>query len=166
MNLNVPEFHNISGYGDAVGAPSAPRGGSGPQTGGLPFRIDHDEVQPDNPPAISVRLGSVGGVELALRLRMGGLGAFAADTTTPVDLSGLTNDHRPGHRPVQRVKATLTAGFTSCLLAVQVLAGQHSRTRDRERRQEPSPNCPAQPVYLPSARTTCSTRNVTRWILP
>ena len=50
LHVEVPEFHNFSAYfgnASSVAArffpPQSAGAGAAPQTGGLPFRIDHDE---------------------------------------------------------------------------------------------------------------------------
>jgi hypothetical protein len=125
VNLNVPEFHNISGYVvmSSVAArffpPQSAGAGAAPQTGGLPFRIDHDEKF-NQTTHLQYQFGKRGPwAGWNWRYDSGlvaGSVPFAADTTTPVDLSGLTNDQQAqAGLTCNGVKATLTAGFTSCL---------------------------------------------------
>jgi hypothetical protein len=125
VNLNVPEFHNISGYVvmSSVAArffpPQSAGAGAAPQTGGSPFHIDHDEKF-NQTTHLQYQFGKRGPwAGWNWRYDSGlvaGSVPFAADTTTPVDLTGLTNDQQAqAGLACNGVKATLTAGFTSCL---------------------------------------------------
>ncbi len=125
VNVNVPEIHNISGYVvmSSVAArffpPQSAGAGAAPQTGGFPFRIDHDEKF-NQTTHLQYQFGKRGPwAGWNWRYDSGlvaGSVPFATDTTTPVDLSGLTNDQQAqAGLTCNGVKATLTAGFTSCL---------------------------------------------------
>jgi len=125
VNVNVPEFHNISGYVvmSSVAArffpPQAAGAGAAPQSGGFPFRIDHDEKF-NQTTHLQYQFGKRGPwAGWNWRYDSGlvaGAVPFASDTTTPVDLSGLTFDQQAqAGLACNGVKATRTAGFQSCL---------------------------------------------------
>jgi hypothetical protein len=125
VNVNVPEFHNISGYVvmSSVAArffpPQSAGAGAAPQTGGFPFRIDHDEKF-NQTTHLQYQFGKRGPwAGWNWRYDSGlvaGAVPFASDTTTPVDLSGLTFDQQAqAGLACNGVKATRTAGFQSCL---------------------------------------------------
>jgi Carboxypeptidase regulatory-like domain/TonB-dependent Receptor Plug Domain len=125
VNVNVPVVHNFSAYVvmSSVAArffpPQSAGAGAAPQTGGLPFRIDHDEKF-NQTTHLQYQFGKRGPwAGWNWRYDSGlvaGSVPFATDTTTPVDLSGLTNDQQAqAGLTCDGVKATLTAGFTSCL---------------------------------------------------
>jgi hypothetical protein len=125
LHVEVPVFHNFSAYAvmSSVAArffpPQSAGAGAAPQTGGLPFRIDHDEKF-NQTTHLQYQFGKRGPwAGWNWRYDSGlvaGSVPFATDTTTPVDLSGLTNDQQAqAGLACNGVKATLTAGFTSCL---------------------------------------------------
>jgi len=99
--------------------PQSAGAGATPQSGGLPFRIDHDEKFNETT-HMQYQIGKRGPwMGWNWRYDSGlvaGAVPFATDTTTPVDLSGLTNDQQAqAGITCGGVAATLTAGFTSCL---------------------------------------------------
>ena len=103
LNVNVPTIHGFSAYAvmSSVAArffpPQSAGAGAAPQTGGLPFRIDHDQkFQSDHKCAISVRQARSTGLSWNWRYDSGlvaGLVPFATGITTPVDLERA--DQRP-----------------------------------------------------------------------
>ena len=101
---------------------------------GLPFRIDHDEkfnqtthLHYQIPKADSAGLWGGFNWRYDSGLVAGSV-PFATDNTTPVDLSGLTFDQRPGRYHLQRRQGHPTAGFQFVLpIAVLLVAGQHPR---------------------------------------
>src|SRR5260370_41409830 len=107
MSGAAPGFYppQVAGAGATVG-----------QTG-LPFRIDHDEKfnQTAHVQYTLKRGKFVNGLWGGFNRRydsvlVSGQAPFAADTTTPVDLHGLTNDqHQEGAIACNGVKATRTA---------------------------------------------------------
>ena len=128
LRADVPEFHGFSAYmvASSVAArffqPQSAGAGTTPQTGGLPFRIDHDEKfnQTTHAQYTYSRGKLLNGIWGGWNWRydsglVAGRVPFAADNTTPVDLSGLTNDQQfQAGITCNGVKATLTAGFQSC----------------------------------------------------
>jgi Carboxypeptidase regulatory-like domain len=124
LHVNVPTLHGFSAYAvmSSVAArffpPQSAGAGAAPQTGGLPFRIDHDEKFNQTTHA-QYQFGKRGPwAGWNWRYDSGlvaGSVPFATDTTTPVDLSGLTNDQQfQAGITCNGVKATLAAGFQSC----------------------------------------------------
>ncbi|MFZ0744526.1 MAG: TonB-dependent receptor [Terracidiphilus sp.] len=128
LHVEVPQFHNISAYfvASSVAArffpPQSAGAGAAPQTGGLPFRIDHDEKFNETS-HVQYTLPDrhfLGGLWGGFNWRydsglVAGSVPFATDNTTPVDLSGLTNDQEAqAGLTCNGVKATLAAGFQSC----------------------------------------------------
>ena len=102
LRADIPKIHGFSAYlvASSVAArffqPQSAGAGATPQTGGLPFRIDHDEKF--NQTTHAQYTYSHGKL-----------------LNTPVDLSGLTNDQQfQAGITCNGVKATLTAGFQSC----------------------------------------------------
>ena len=128
INVQVPEYHNFSAYVEmsSVAArffpPQSAGAGAAPQTGGLPFRIDHDEKFNETThlnyqiPKGSFLQGIWGGFNWRYDSGLvAGAVPFATDNTTPVDLSGLTFDQQAqAGLTCNGVKATLTFGFSSC----------------------------------------------------
>jgi hypothetical protein len=128
LRADVPEFHGVSAYmvASSVAArffqPQSAGAGATPQTGGLPFRIDHDEKFNQTTHAQytyshgKLLNGLWGGFNWRYDSGLvAGAVPFATDNTTPVDLSGLTNDQQfQAGITCNGVKATLTAGFQSC----------------------------------------------------
>jgi len=125
LHVDVPVFHNFSAYAvmSSVAArffpPQSAGAGAAPQTGGQPFRIDHDEKFNQTTHA-QYQFGKRG-PWLGWNWRydsglVAGAVPFATDATTPVDLTGLTFDQQAQAGLVcDGVKATRTAGFDSCL---------------------------------------------------
>jgi len=124
MNVEIPDHHNFSGYVvmSSVAARFFPPqvAGAGATVGqsGTPFRIDHDEKFNQNT-HLQYQLGKRGpwaGWNWRYDSGMvAGAVPFAADSTTPVDLSGLTFDQQAqAGLTCNGVRATLTAGFASC----------------------------------------------------
>ncbi len=128
LRADVPEFHGFSAYmvASSVAArffqPQSAGAGATPQTGGLPFRIDHDEKfnQTTHAQYTYSRGKLLNGIWGGWNWRydsglVAGAVPFATDNTTPVDLSSLTNDQQfQAGITCNGVKATLTAGFQSC----------------------------------------------------
>jgi hypothetical protein len=124
LRVDVPQVHGFSAYlvASSVAArffpPQSAGAGAAPQTGGQPFRIDHDEKFNQTTHMqyqISKRGPWVGGNWRYDSGLVAGAVPFAADTTTPVDLSGLTFDQQAeAGITCNGVKATPTAGFRSC----------------------------------------------------
>ena len=124
LHVDVPTFHGLSAYAvmSSVAArffpPQSAGAGAAPQTGGLPFRIDHDEKF-NQTTHLQYQFGKRGPwAGWNWRYDSGlvaGAVPFATDNTTPVDLSGLTNDQQfQAGISCNGVKATLAAGFQSC----------------------------------------------------
>jgi hypothetical protein len=128
LRVDIPKFHNFSAYlvASSVAArffpPQSAGAGAAPQTGRLPFRIDHDEKfnQATHLQYTFSRGKVLNGLWGGFNWRydsglVAGAVPFATDTTTPVDLSGLTNDQQfQAGITCNGVKATRTAGFQSC----------------------------------------------------
>jgi len=125
LHVDVPQIHNFSAYAvmSSVAARFFPpqSAGAGATVGqsGTPFRIDHDEKF-NQTTHVQYQFGKRGPwAGWNWRYDSGlvaGSVPFATDTTTPVDLSGLTNDQQAqAGITCNGVKATLTAGFQSCL---------------------------------------------------
>ena len=128
LRADVPKIHGFSAYlvASSVAArffqPQSAGAGATPQTGGLPFRIDHDEKfnQTTHVQYTYSRGKMLNGLWGGFNWRydsglVAGAVPFATDNTTPVDLSGLTNDQQfQAGITCNGVKATLTAGFQSC----------------------------------------------------
>jgi hypothetical protein len=128
LNAEFPEFHHFSAYlvASSVAArffpPQSAGAGAAPQTGGQPFRIDHDEKfnQTTHLQYTLARGKILNGVWSGFNWRydsglVAGAVPFATNNTTPVVLSGLTNDQQAqAGLTCNGVKATLTAGFQSC----------------------------------------------------
>ncbi len=124
LNVTVPEYHHFSGYVvmSSVAArffpPQVAGDGATPQTGGQPFRIDHDEKF-NQSTHLQYQIGKrgpwAGGNWRYDSGLVAGAVPFATDSTTPVDLSGLTFDQQfEAGITCNGVKATPTSGFTSC----------------------------------------------------
>jgi hypothetical protein len=125
LHVEVPQFHNVSAYMvlSSVAARFFPPqvAGAGATVGhsGLPFRIDHDEKL-NQTTHVQYQFGKRGPwAGWNWRYDSGqvaGSVPFATNTTTPVDLSGLTFDQQAqAGLTCGGVKATLTKGFQSCL---------------------------------------------------
>ena len=124
LNVEVPLYHNFSAYAvmSSVAArffqPQSAGAGATPQTGGQPFRIDHDEKF-NQTTHLQYQIGKRGPwAGWNWRYDSGlvaGSVPFATGTTTPVDLSGLTYDQQAqAGLTCGGVAATRTAGFQSC----------------------------------------------------
>ncbi|HME57998.1 MAG TPA: TonB-dependent receptor [Terracidiphilus sp.] len=128
LRADIPKIHGFSAYlvASSVAArffqPQSAGAGATPQTGGLPFRIDHDEKfnQTTHAQYTYSRGKVLNGLWGGFNWRydsglVAGAVPFATDNSTPVDLSGLTNDQQfQAGITCNGVKATLTAGFQSC----------------------------------------------------
>ena len=125
LHVDVPVWHGVSAYmvASSVAArffqPQSAGAGATPQTGGQPFRIDHDEKF-NQTTHVQYQLGKHGPwMGWNWRYDSGlvaGAVPFATDNTTPVDLSGLTFDQQAqAGLTCNGVTATRTAGFQSCL---------------------------------------------------
>jgi hypothetical protein len=128
LRADIPTFHNFSAYlvASSVAARVFPPqvAGAGATVGqsGQPFRIDHDEKFNQTTHAQytysrgKVLNGFWGGFNWRYDSGLvAGSVPFAADSTTPVDLRGLTNDQQAqAGITCGGVKATLTAGFQFC----------------------------------------------------
>lgn len=125
LHVEVPVWHGVSAYmvASSVAArffqPQSAGAGATPQTGGQPFRIDHDEKF-NQTTHVQYQLGKRGPwMGWNWRYDSGlvaGAVPFATDNTTPVDLSGLTFDQQAqAGLTCNGVTATRTAGFQSCL---------------------------------------------------
>jgi hypothetical protein len=128
LRADIPKVHGFSAYlvASSVAArffqPQSAGAGATPQTGGLPFRIDHDEKfnQTTHVQYTYTRGKALNGLWGSFNWRydsglVAGAVPFAADNTTPVDLSGLTNDQQfQAGITCNGIKATRTAGFQSC----------------------------------------------------
>ena len=128
LHVDVPDYHGFSAYSvmSSVAARFFPPqvAGAGATVGqtGLPFRIDHDEKfnQTAHVQYTLERGKFVNGLWGGFNWRydsglVAGQAPFAGDSTTPVDLSGLTNDQQQeAGVTCNGVKATLAAGFQSC----------------------------------------------------
>jgi hypothetical protein len=128
LRADIPKVHGFSAYlvASSVAArffqPQSAGAGATPQTGGLPFRIDHDEKfnQTTHVQYTYSRGKALNGLWGSFNWRydsglVAGAVPFATDNTTPVDLSGLTNDQQfQAGITCNGVKATRTAGFQSC----------------------------------------------------
>jgi hypothetical protein len=124
LNVEVPEIHGFSAYSvmSSVAARFFPPqvSGAGATVGqsGQPFRIDHDEKF-NQTTHVQYQLGKRGPwAGWNWRYDSGqvaGSMPYATDATTPVDLSGLTYDQQfEAGIMCNGVKATRTAGFSSC----------------------------------------------------
>jgi len=124
LNLEVPEVHHFSAYAvmSSVAARFFPPqvAGAGATVGqsGQPFRIDHDEKF-NQTTHVQYQFGKRGPwAGWNWRYDSGqvaGAMPFASDNTTPVNLSGLTNDEQfEAGIMCNGVKATLSSGFQSC----------------------------------------------------
>jgi hypothetical protein len=124
LHADVPQFHNFSAYfvASSVAArffePQSAGAGAAPQTGGAPFRIDHDEKF-NQTTHVQYQIGTrgpwAGGNWRYDSGLVAGSVPFATDNTTPVDLSGLTFDQQAqAGLTCNGVAATRTAGFQSC----------------------------------------------------
>jgi hypothetical protein len=129
LNASVPNYHGFSA--EVVMSSVAARFFS-PQVGGLgtvpattagqAFRIDHDEKfnQTTHAQYQFAKRGPLSGAWAGWNWRydsgqVAGAMPFATDSTTPVDLSSLTNDQQfESGISCGGVKATLSAGFKSC----------------------------------------------------
>ncbi len=124
LHADIPQFHNFSAYfvASSVAARFFPpqSAGAGATVGqsGTPFRIDHDEKF-NQTTHLQYQIGKRGPwAGWNWRYDSGlvaGSVPFATDTTTPVDLSGLTFDQQAqAGLACNGVAATRTAGFQSC----------------------------------------------------
>jgi hypothetical protein len=124
LRADVPQVHGFSAYlvASSVAArffpPQSAGAGAAPQTGGQPFRIDHDEKF-NQTTHLQYQIGKrgpwAGGNWRYDSGLVAGAVPYATDATTPVDLSGLTNDQQAqAGITCNGVKATLAAGFQSC----------------------------------------------------
>jgi hypothetical protein len=124
LHANIPEFHNFSAYfvASSVAArffpPQSAGAGAAPQTGGQPFRIDHDEKF-NQTTHVQYQIGKrgpwAGGNWRYDSGMVAGAVPFAVNGTTPVNLSGLTFDQQAeAGLTCNGVAATRTAGFQSC----------------------------------------------------
>jgi hypothetical protein len=124
LHADIPNYHNFSAYfvASSVAArffpPQSAGAGAAPQTGGQPFRIDHDEKF-NQTTHLQYQIGKrgpwTGGNWRYDSGLVAGAVPFATDTTTPVDLSGLTFDQQAqAGITCGGVAATRTAGFQSC----------------------------------------------------
>ncbi len=124
LHADIPQIHNFSAYfvASSVAArffpPQSAGAGATPQTGGAPFRIDHDEKF-NQTTHLQYQIGKYGPWAGGNWRYDSGLVAgsvpFATDGTTPVDLSGLTFDQQAqAGLTCNGVAATRTAGFQSC----------------------------------------------------
>src|ERR1022692_1764227 len=103
LHVDVPVYHNFSAYfvASSVAArffpPQSAGAGAAPETGGLPFRIDHDEKF-NQTTHVQYKIGKrgpwAGGNWRYDSGLVAGSVPFATDKTTPVDLSGLTFDQQ------------------------------------------------------------------------
>ncbi|MGB8259397.1 MAG: TonB-dependent receptor [Terracidiphilus sp.] len=129
LNASMPNFHGLSAelVLSSVAARFFPGqvGGLGTTVGqsGLPFRIDHDEKlnQTTHLQYQFAKHGVLNGLWAGWNWRydsglVAGAMPFASDSTTPIDLSGLSYDQQFQSGIVcNGVKATPTSGFSSCL---------------------------------------------------
>jgi hypothetical protein len=124
LHVEVPLYHNFSAYmvASSVSArffpPQSAGAGAAPQTGGQPFRIDHDEKF-NQTTHLQYQFGKRGPwAGWNWRYDSGlvaGAMPYATDSTTPVDLSSLTPDQEfEAGISCDGVPATPTLGFTSC----------------------------------------------------
>jgi len=124
LNVEVPEIHHFSAYAvmSSVAARFFPPqvAGAGATVGqsGLPFRIDHDEKF-NQTTHLQYQIGKRGPwAGFNWRYDSGqvaGAMPFAANTTTPVNLSALTADEQfEAGITCNGVKATLSNAFQSC----------------------------------------------------
>jgi hypothetical protein len=128
LRTDVPQLHNFSAYfvASSVAARFFPPqvAGAGATVGhaGLPFRIDHDEKfnETTHLQYTLARGKELKGLWGGFNWRydsgqVAGSVPFAIDNSTPIDLSGLTNDQQAqAGITCNGVKATLTVGFQSC----------------------------------------------------
>jgi hypothetical protein len=128
LHFEMPEWRGFSAYSimSSVAArffpPQVAGAGATVGKGGLPFRIDHDEKFNQNAHLQytwkhgKVLNGAWGGFNWRYDSGLvAGAIPFAGDNTTPVDLSGLTDDQQQqAGITCGGVKATLAQGFTSC----------------------------------------------------
>jgi hypothetical protein len=125
LRADIPQFHNFSAYlvASSVAARFFPPqvAGAGATVGhtGLPFRIDHDEKF-NQTTHLQYQFGKRGPwAGFNWRYDSGqvaGAMPFAANSTTPVDLSILTFDQQfQAGISCGGVKATPSSGFHSCL---------------------------------------------------
>jgi hypothetical protein len=129
LHVDVPAYHGVSAYfvASSVAArffqPQSAGAGATPQTGGLPFRIDHDEKfnQTTHVQYTLSRGKLLNGLWGGFNWRydsgqVAGAMPFATDSTTPVDLSGLSYDQQfQAGISCGGQKATPSFGFKSCL---------------------------------------------------
>jgi len=124
FNIEVPEYHNFSAYSvmSSVAARFFPPqvAGAGATVGqsGQPFRIDHDEKF-NQTTHLQYQIGKrgpwAGGNWRFDSGQVAGAMPFALNPSTPVDLSALTPDEQfEAGITCNGVKATRTAGFSSC----------------------------------------------------
>jgi hypothetical protein len=128
LHVDVPVWHGISAYtvASSVAArffqPQSAGAGAAPQTGGAPFRIDHDEKfnQTTHLQYTLTRDNWLNGLWGGFNWRydsglVAGAIPYAKNNTTPVDLSVLTFDQQfEAGISCNGVRATPTSGFTSC----------------------------------------------------
>jgi hypothetical protein len=124
LHADIPTYHNFSAYfiASSVAArffpPQSAGAGATPQTGGQPFRIDHDEKF-NQTTHLQYQIGKrgpwAGGNWRYDSGLVAGSVPFAVNNSTPVDLSGLTFDQQAqAGLTCNGVAATRTAGFQSC----------------------------------------------------
>ncbi len=124
LHVDIPRIHNFSAYfvASSVAARFFPpqSAGAGATVGqsGTPFRIDHDEKF-NQTTHLQYQIGKrgpwLGGNWRYDSGLVAGSVPFATDSTTPVDLSGLTFDQQAqAGLTCNGVAATLAAGFQSC----------------------------------------------------
>ncbi len=125
LRADVPNFHNISAFVvmSSVAArffpPQSAGAGATVGQGGTPFRIDHDEKFNETTHVqYQIPIKRAPWVSFNWRFDSGlvaGAVPFAADTTTPVDLTGLTGDQQlQAGLLCGTQKPTLTAPLTFC----------------------------------------------------
>lgn len=128
LRADIPQLHGFSAYlvASSVSArffpPQSAGAGAAPQTGGQPFRIDHDEKfnQTSHLQYTYSRGKLLNGLWGGFNWRydsglVAGAVPFATDNSTPVDLSGLSYDQQAqAGLTCNGVKATVAAGFQSC----------------------------------------------------
>jgi hypothetical protein len=128
LHADLPEFHHVSAYfiASSVAArffpPQSAGAGATPESGGKPFRIDHDEKfnQTSHLQYTYARGKVLNGLWSGFNWRydsgmVAGALPYAVNAATPVNLSGLTNDEQAeAGLTCNGVKATLAAGFQSC----------------------------------------------------
>jgi hypothetical protein len=124
LHADFPQYRHFSAYfiASSVAArffpPQSAGAGATPQTGGAPFRIDHDEKF-NQTTHLQYQIGKrgpwAGGNWRYDSGLVAGSVPYAINTTTPVDLSSLTFDQQAqAGITCGGVAATRTSGFQSC----------------------------------------------------